>query len=187
MSRAETEPQAPDPDFPRFSQRRLPPYRYVHGLNPHPRLDVDGHSYGAPEPWAQHEIGMLLAGEWPACEQYLYGVDLYNHAYWWEAHEAWEAVWMHAEEDSPLRHLLQCLIQVSAAHFQKHAGIVNGVQRLLERAKLHCHQSNSAPVTGFHLLSWWEDSVIVYFSERDIETSNPSRHVVGPYPFLNLK
>ena len=25
-------------------------------------------------------------------EQFLYGVDLFNHHYWWEAHEVWESL-----------------------------------------------------------------------------------------------
>lgn len=172
-----TEPSAPDPDFPRLSVRPFPPYRYVHGFNAHPRLDETGHSYGEAEVDASQEVTLLLAGEWRACEQYRYGIDLYNHAYWWEAHEAWESVWLHTADDSPLRHLLQCLIQVSAAHFQQHAGIVNGVRRLLQRADSHRQQAvDLRPgLLGLDLCEWWQARVQPYFAGEQVA-----------FPFLAL-
>ena len=59
---------------------------------PHPRNDPDGHSYDEEEEYLPH----FTAEEWRDCEHYLYGVDLFNQGYWWEAHEAWEAVWLAA-------------------------------------------------------------------------------------------
>ena len=45
-------------------------------------------------------------------------MDLYNFAYWWEAHESWEGLWHHAEGDYRL--FLQGLIQISAALIKHH-------------------------------------------------------------------
>lgn len=173
-----TEPTAPDINFPRLSSRSFPPYRYVHGLNAHPTLSKDGHSYGALEIDARHEVPLLLGGRWTECAQYRYGIDLYNFAYWWEAHETWESVWIHADPEGPLKRLLQCLIQVSAAHFQRHAGIAGGVTRLLERADKHRQAmgSESPLQVGFNIDNWWHSTVLPYFKESG-----------SHFPFIILK
>jgi hypothetical protein len=41
------------------------------------------------------------------------GIDLYNAGHYWNAHEAWEEVWLESERG--LRNFYQGLIQVSAA------------------------------------------------------------------------
>ena len=61
---------------------------------------------------------ILSPESWRTNEDYLYGVDLYNFAYWWEAHEAWEGLWHQAEDDYRL--FLQGLIQISAALIKRH-------------------------------------------------------------------
>src|ERR1035437_2234874 len=64
---------------------------YVPGVHAHPRRDPTGHSYRpAPQldrhpPWAPEE--------WRTLDDWLYGVDLFNRFYFWEAHEAWEGLW----------------------------------------------------------------------------------------------
>ena len=48
-----------------------------------------------------------------AAELLQLGIELYNEGRFFEAHEAWEAVWLEAER--PLRDFYQGLIQVAAA------------------------------------------------------------------------
>nr|WP_244447982.1 DUF309 domain-containing protein [Neorhizobium vignae] len=43
------------------------------------------------------------------------GQDLFNHGYYWEAHEAWEGLWQAAKRGSQLRAFLKGLILLSAA------------------------------------------------------------------------
>ena len=43
------------------------------------------------------------------------GLDLFNHGYYWEAHEAWEGLWQVADRDGTLRTLFKGLILLSAA------------------------------------------------------------------------
>jgi hypothetical protein len=94
---------APDRPFPR--------YAYLPGRDPHPVRHPDGHSYGADE-----ERGVWLDPErWRENELYLWGVDLYNHGYLWEAHEAWETQWHAAKHDLDQADVLQGLIQCAAA------------------------------------------------------------------------
>ena len=65
---------------------------------------------------------------WRQNEDYLYGVDLYNFAYWWEAHEAWEGLWLEAEDTYRL--FLQGLIQVSASLIKYHMRMLRPLRTL---------------------------------------------------------
>lgn len=47
--------------------------------------------------------------------RYLWGVDLYNHHCFWEAHEEWEELWKAALGAGAARDFLQGLIQCAAA------------------------------------------------------------------------
>ncbi len=139
----------PEPQRPpaRYTSRPFPPYRYVPGLHPHPVAHPDGHSY---DPSGAHpEAGALLSPDrWAECRDYLFGVDLYNHWYWWEAHEAWEGIWQQSDKRGPQGHFLQFLIQVSACHLQRHMGRTEGVQRLRRRARRHLESVIAAVGAG---------------------------------------
>lgn len=89
-------------------QRNFPDYAYLPGRQPHPVRDPAGHSY---------HIGPLpLVTEASLdSDAFAWGQDLFNHGYYWEAHEAWEGLWQVAERGSAVRILLKGLILVSAA------------------------------------------------------------------------
>ena len=55
-------------------------------------------------------------------------MDLYNFAYWWEAHEAWEGLWHQAEDTYRL--FLQGLIQVSASLIKYHMRMLRPLRTL---------------------------------------------------------
>jgi hypothetical protein len=44
-----------------------------------------------------------------------WGIDLFNHGYYWEAHEAWEDLWRDAERGSRRRLAFKGLILLAAA------------------------------------------------------------------------
>ena len=94
-----------------FPNRDFPSYRYVPRLTPHPVKDPDGHSYRT----TSEDIvsSVYNASDWSENADYLYGVDLFNFAYWWEAHEAWEGDWASATGTQKL--FLQGMIQISAS------------------------------------------------------------------------
>jgi hypothetical protein len=48
-------------------------------------------------------------------DAFLWGLDLFNHGYYWEAHEAREGLWQVADRDGTLRRLFKGLILLSAA------------------------------------------------------------------------
>jgi hypothetical protein len=63
--------------------------------------------------WNSGPISRGGSSAWSENIDYLYGVDLFNFAYWWEAHEAWEEGWVSAVGNQKL--FLQGMIQISAA------------------------------------------------------------------------
>jgi hypothetical protein len=70
--------------------------------------DPAGHSYHV-EPMPVDAEASL------GSDAFLWGLDLFNHGYYWEAHEAWEGLWQVADRDSPLRMLFKGLILLAAA------------------------------------------------------------------------
>ena len=107
-------------------QKSFPPYAYLPGKKPHPVRDPTGHSY--------HVEPIPVAAEASlGSETFLWGLDLFNHGYYWEAHEAWEGLWQGADRDGPLRMLFKGLILLSAAGIKiregKHAAAVRHTGR----------------------------------------------------------
>jgi uncharacterized protein len=120
--------------------RPFPPYAYVPGDTPHPTRDPGGHSYGAefeiPEPPNPED--------WRGCREYLYGIDLFNHGFYWEAHEAWEGLWVACGRRGPTATYLQALISLAAAGLKARSGSAHGMRanagkavRLLESVARH--------------------------------------------------
>ena len=102
----------------------LPPYSYVTGRYPHPLRDPAGHSFGvAPEPCPPPD-----AERWRECRPYLHGVDLFNHGYYWEAHEAWEPAWHAAGRRGTTADFLKALIKLAAAGVKAREGMPDGVR-----------------------------------------------------------
>ena len=124
---------APDPaPLLRVSGWLLPGYRYVPGLHPHPFRKEGGHMYTdgeAPEhaPW-QPDL------PWESDRIWLRGLDLFDQRYFWECHEAFEAIWHELERGTTLHTLSQGLIQAAAFVLKTHMGQDRGAKYLLERA-----------------------------------------------------
>jgi uncharacterized protein len=80
----------------------------------------------------------LSPDRWRQSEPYLYGIDLYNFAYWWESHEIFEAFWHAAGRTTEQGRFFRALIQLAAANlktFQNQraaarALLWRGIQRL---------------------------------------------------------
>lgn len=64
---------------------------------------------------------------------FLWGLDLFNHGYYWEAHEAWEGLWQVADRRGQPRIFFKGLILLSAAGVKiregKHAAAVRHAGR----------------------------------------------------------
>ncbi len=104
------------------THRPLPPYGYVPGLTPHPVSDPAGHSFGRREGAAAFD-----PERWWECEEYLYGFDLFNGGYYWEAHEAWEACWHAVGRTGVVADVLKGLIRLAACGVKAREGRRDGV------------------------------------------------------------
>ncbi|MHB1425563.1 MAG: DUF309 domain-containing protein [Gemmataceae bacterium] len=101
----------------------FPPYTFVPGRTPHPLRDPDGHLFGQtpelPPP--------LDPQHWQESSAYLHGVDLFNHGYYWEAHEVWEGLWRAAGRTGMTADFLKGLIKLAAAGVKVRQGQPRGV------------------------------------------------------------
>lgn len=111
---------------PRYSDRAFPAYRFVPGKVPHPTRDPQGHSYNK----VMQPLESFEPEHWANCEEYLYGIDLFNHGYWWEAHEALEAVWVAAGRYTQTGQFVQGLIQIAVAHLKAQQGFYDVSRRM---------------------------------------------------------
>ena len=90
-------------------ERSFPPYAYLPGRFPHPIRHPEGHSYGV-------EPGLTVAvAEALRSDEFRWGIDLFNFGYYWEAHEAWEALWQASRAAPDQRSFLHALILFCAA------------------------------------------------------------------------
>jgi uncharacterized protein len=87
-----------------------------------------------PEPGPSPEPAFLPAAKWIQNAEYLWGVDLYNAGFFWEAHEAWEGVWRVAAQEPDQHRFLQALIQCTAACLKARMGNLDAAHRLAGRA-----------------------------------------------------
>ena len=117
-------------EAPRHTTGPLPPYTYVPGQQPHPISDPRGHMYGQHPP----EPPPLDPESWGESESYLYAIDLFNNGYYWEAHEAWESLWLAAGRTGTMADFLKGLIKIAAAHVKRLEGNPVGVERHTARA-----------------------------------------------------
>lgn len=101
--------------------RALPAVGYLPGRGERPRLEL------APT-CTPHVL------DWRDREGYRWGLDLFNHGFAWEAHEAWELQWAASPPGSVERARLAGLIQLAAAVVQRQLGRESGVATLGRRA-----------------------------------------------------
>lgn len=120
--------------------RPLPPYSYVPGYFPHPISDPSGHSYKLHVIPAetQHPASCLpfsIVSEWMQSSDYLFGIDLFNHGFYWEAHELWEQLWIGLGRSGRDADFIKGLIKLAAAGVKFREGRPIGVQRHASRAR----------------------------------------------------
>lgn len=103
----------------------LPAVAYVPGHGARPEADPGP----APAP--------LDPADFLACAPYVRGLALFDHGYYWEAHEVLESLWIAAGRTGPTAELLRGLIQLAAAGVKVRQGKGAGAVALGARAKGH--------------------------------------------------
>lgn len=117
---------------PRLTDLPLPPYTFIPGKRPHPHSDPAGHRFQPPPATVPEPA------TWRQCQGYVYGIDLFNHGYYWEAHEAWEGAWNAASRRGTTAEFLKALIQLAVAGVKHLEGIPEGVAKHARRAAELC-------------------------------------------------
>jgi predicted metal-dependent hydrolase len=92
--------------------------------------DPRGHSFGHQEP----APAALDLARWQQSDEYLFGIDLFNHGYYWEAHECWESLWIACGRSGTTADFLKALIKLAAAGVKVREGRSEGVRRHARRA-----------------------------------------------------
>jgi hypothetical protein len=173
---------------PRYTDIAFPPYRFVQGKTPHPIVHPEGHSYRPPGA-AEPRRAPVRPQDWAACTQYLYGIDLYNHGYWWEAHESLEAVWQTTDKQGAQGRFLQGLIQVAAGQLKLHTRTPRGVRHYLTRGTRHL--SFARAHAGQRFMGLDIDDFLArvtrYFAAMTEGPVSGWRHDPEHYPFIRLE
>ncbi|MBI2082287.1 MAG: DUF309 domain-containing protein [Deltaproteobacteria bacterium] len=200
ITRKSEEPPAFDPNHQRYSDQPLPSYRFIPGITLHPHLKnppqppfvkVGGVNDETSEkdPDARRlrrrDAGVLTLVRRGATDEdneadgllqrFLYGIDLFNFNYWWEAHEAWETVWKTTEKTDEAGRFLQGLIQISAGMIKWWVGNSSGMKKLFKEGLEKLQTVSTQNLMGLDLRS--QIAKIQQFEE------NPSPE---DYPFLKL-
>ncbi|MEO1497182.1 MAG: DUF309 domain-containing protein [Planctomycetota bacterium] len=95
----------------RYSSRPLPAYAHTPGNTRRPTDES-----------AATGVAPLSYDGWQASETHRYAVDLFNAGFWWEAHEAWEALWIAAGRRGPEADCLKAFIKLAAAGVKQREG-----------------------------------------------------------------
>jgi hypothetical protein len=85
-----------------------------------------------------------------------YGVDLYNTAFYWEAHEVWEPVWMALPPNSRERSACQALIQAANALLKLRFGRARAFGRLAAEVARHAGEATAGEgqLPGLEMRAW---------------------------------
>jgi hypothetical protein len=162
-------------------QKRLPPYAYLPGKNPHPVRDPTGHSH--------HVEPIPVAAEASlGSDAFLWGLDLFNHGYYWEAHEAWEGLWQVADRDGTLRTLFKGLILLSAAGVKIRERKNAAAARHAMRAAAQLRQLMEVPDRAFERALGMSPGTLAEYAEAatripaDLQATAPGQ----PQPVFNF-
>ena len=168
--------------------RELPAYRYVRGLNPHPRRDKRGHSYEA-----SRRVVEMDPARWYESQDYLFGIDLYHQGYLWESCEVWEALHGTVEGDSPASNLLHALFLNSGAQIRAHRRNARGTRTRSQAARWRLARIRAkgfdGPEKRFMGFDIGDliDQICRHYSPVWESSSDRHIHLAGPAPRLLLK
>ena len=133
----------------RLTTKRLPPYAFTPGVNPHPYKSEQGHMYGQEEP----KVKKIDQTHWQSNQDYLYALDLLNHGYFWESHVWFEALWNEHGRNSLIATLMKAFIKVAAAGVKARQGKQQASLGHLKRAKELFSLSLKHSLLGFKIQS----------------------------------
>ncbi len=127
---------------------------------------MPGAAWSGPRPVPRPALSPEWPGDpdgWRDSRDYLFGVDLFNAGFAWEAHEALEIVWKRlraADQPHAASHaasMVRAIIQVAAARLKREVGNETGVARLRGRASTNIDAalSERRATMGVDARGWW--------------------------------
>lgn len=128
----------------------LPTAAYVPGRTRRPEPE----GTGAHAPHASHAADGGPAGPADGLAESLgfrFGVDLFNHGFYWEAHEEWETLWLPIPRGSLDAALLQGLIQGAAALLKLRTGAAGPARTIWARGRARLAHVAASSAGGKHL------------------------------------
>ena len=151
----------------RRSQTEYPQYRFVPKRHPHP-LKSNGDIRHIP-----------IAEDASNQAQWDYAVDLFNAAYYWEAHEVWEGLWKKWKKTHHQNaQFTQGCIFVTAAALQNHLGRIDISQKMLQRAQtlLQVGYQDTDICFDCHFTKWCESHLTILNSPMLFQRRNLWRY-----------
>ncbi len=134
----------------RYTDKAFPPYKFIPGHGQHPEKD-GGYLKG-------HEIVCepVTPSNYKSHEIYLYGVDLFNHGHFWDAHVYWEVLWNLAGRKGDIADFLKGLIKLAAAGVKFQLNQIQPARDHLARAE-ELFTTLPQAFLGFESLKYLED------------------------------
>ena len=175
---------------PRPAPAPFPAYSYVPGLFPHPYSDPAGHSFG------KHLPALEVADpeNWQDNTFYVRGLELFNHGYYWEAHEFFEKIWVSCGRQGITASFMKGLIQLAVAGIKirerRPEGITLHARRGAElfREVLALLPTGQTELLGLNLLELINHGEQIGKQEHVIEEDSVNAPSLVVFPFqLQLK
>jgi uncharacterized protein len=152
----------------------FPPYTFVPGRSPHPISDPKGHSYGA-KPSPCEPLDPL---RWSESRPYLLGLDLFNHGYYWEAHEQWEGLWHACGRSGATADFLKGLIKLAASGVKHLEGKPEGVKSHARRAMSLWNQAGGTSGAQRTVFLGFDVRDMMHLAEQICQDGWPARSVL---------
>ena len=156
-------PWSPSRRVHRYSNFALPTSRYLPGVNVRP----DDQTI-------------------PFEEAFKFGVDLFNHACWWEAHEVWEGFWIKQAPQSLERLAVELLINAANLNLKILLGKPEAAGRLakgLDERYTEWRRRGGGIIFEIDIPNWY--SAYQAYIARICRSATPT-HSCAEFPFLVL-
>jgi hypothetical protein len=139
-------------------EKSFPAYAYLPGKHPHPVRDPLGHSY-------RNDPVTVVVEAALGSDVFRWGIDLFNHGYYWEAHEAWEPLWHGAKQSTQHRLFFKGLILLAAAGVKMREGKRVAAARHAGRAAALFRQVSRVPDRLFEVALGMPPVVLAEYAE----------------------
>jgi hypothetical protein len=153
-------------------EKSFPTYAYLPGKDPHPVRDPRGHSY-------RNEPVTVAVEAALGSDVFRWGIDLFNHGYYWEAHEAWEPLWHAAKRSTQHSQFFKGLILLAAAGVKIREGKWVAAARHAARAAALFRQVKRVPSHRFETALGMPLVVLAEYAEA---ATTPPAFLQKPVP-----